>query len=475
MTGYSDRCAYIQRRSATRIAPSTPDASRPATTSKGCPTTMSSNHESHSQPCPWCPPIAPGADAAIVPFSHASATATGASTGDGQDTVDIRKSRGVGITVGEWASDWKEELNVSASTENYYRGTFQRYILPYWASTPMTDITDRRVRMWARELHIGRGLAHGTAEGIVQLFARVVAAAVTSGYLPNNPIKPLPSRPRRSAARVDTARLEPREVVQIADQMAAIYGTCGATDRHRRLDRRPLGRTRRAPPLEPALARRRHRRCPDRPEGRHPGRVRDRSVARRAQSRAHHRPAALPGPPPPHAPDDPLPPARVHHPRAHAASARGVSQARSAPGSGRKSRSTRSSGSAVSDQAGPHVPRLSPEPPILGRRAGRASSAEWCGRADNRCRHANRAHGRLVTGRSTTDHAARPVGRRGREPAGTARGCVAASCELTARAAAGAGRQDAHGQRHGNVTLADDGVRARRRAAAWDVPLLRLR
>jgi integrase len=134
----------------------------------------------------------------------------------------------VHLTVEGWAVEWKQELDVSASTETQYRHTFQRYILPYWASTSLTEITDRRVRMWTRELHIGRGLATSTVDGIVRLFARLLAAAVTCGYLPKNPVDQLTRRPRRAASAIDTVTLEPREVVQIADQVAAIYGDCGA-------------------------------------------------------------------------------------------------------------------------------------------------------------------------------------------------------------------------------------------------------
>lgn len=189
---------------------------------------MSSNHEHHSQPCPWCPPVSSGADPTAVPFSHSPATDTGTGVGDPQATVDIFRSPRARITVGKWTSAWKEKLNVSSVTENHYHGTFQRYILPYWSATALMDITNRRVRMWARELHIGRGLAASTVDGTVRLFARLLAAAVTAGHLPNNPINPLPPRPHHPATTVDTATLEPREVLQIADQVAAIYGADGA-------------------------------------------------------------------------------------------------------------------------------------------------------------------------------------------------------------------------------------------------------
>lgn len=189
---------------------------------------MFSHHESHSQPCPWCPPVTPVVDATTVPFSHTSTTDTATNTGEQQTTVDVRATRRAAITVGGWTAEWKETLDVSASTETHYRHMFRRYILPYWTSTSMTEITDRRVRAWARELHIGRGLAASTVDGIVRLFARLLAAAVTDGHLLKNPVDQLTRRPRCATSTISSAKLESAEVVQIADQVAAIYGDCGA-------------------------------------------------------------------------------------------------------------------------------------------------------------------------------------------------------------------------------------------------------
>jgi integrase len=168
------------------------------------------------------------AGATTVPFSHTSAIDTVASSGEQKTTVDLWAARSAGITVGGWTAEWKEDLDVSASTETHYRHMFRRYILPYWASTGLTEITDRRVRMWARELHIGRGLAASTVDGIVRLFARLLAAAVTDGHLQKNPVGRLAHRPRCAISTIGPARLEPYEIVQIADQVAAIYGDCGA-------------------------------------------------------------------------------------------------------------------------------------------------------------------------------------------------------------------------------------------------------
>jgi hypothetical protein len=143
-------------------------------------------------------------------------------------TVDVLGPGSAGVSVGEWVSEWLPAIDVGAATESRYRSALRRHILPRWAQTPLVDITNENVQRWAEKLHDEHGLSPASVETVMRVLSLMLADAVAHCHLPSNPIR------RRSWRRRDAAGSEkpqdrtPSEVLQIADQIAVLYGPVGA-------------------------------------------------------------------------------------------------------------------------------------------------------------------------------------------------------------------------------------------------------
>lgn len=93
------------------------------------------------------------------------------------------------LTVGDWAVRWQATLSVGPRTAEAYRERLRSLILPRWADVPLDRITLTDVKVWTANMPSRSG---GTASAIrrrnaVQLFARMLDAAVDEGLLPRNP------------------------------------------------------------------------------------------------------------------------------------------------------------------------------------------------------------------------------------------------------------------------------------------------
>ncbi len=143
-------------------------------------------------------------------------------------TVDLFGPGSAGLSVGEWVALWLPGIDVRAATESRYRSALRRHILPRWAQTPLVEITNEKVQCWAEKLHGEHGLSPASVDTIVRVLSFVLADAVAYCHLPSNPIRQFSWRRRAAVGSGKPQYRTPSEVLQIADQVAVLYGSAGA-------------------------------------------------------------------------------------------------------------------------------------------------------------------------------------------------------------------------------------------------------
>ncbi|WP_116046415.1 tyrosine-type recombinase/integrase [Amycolatopsis palatopharyngis] len=132
------------------------------------------------------------------------------------------------ITVAVWAPDWLASLDIDQRTEENYRSFLTKHVLPRWGSTALADITNLQVRTWEKHLRAS-GLAKTTVDSIIKCFSLTLGDAADEKLIAANPIHARRRGRRRRAHRTPRkVWAEPAEVLQIADQIARIYGPAGA-------------------------------------------------------------------------------------------------------------------------------------------------------------------------------------------------------------------------------------------------------
>ncbi|MGW4591714.1 tyrosine-type recombinase/integrase [Amycolatopsis thermoflava] len=130
--------------------------------------------------------------------------------------------------VAEWAPDWLDALDIDRRTEENYRSIVRTHILPRWGTTALADVTNLDSRRWEKELR--SGLAQATVVSIMKCFSLMLTDAADEKLIAANPLQAR-RRGRRNGRRQRRPRqiwAEPREVLQVADQVAVKYGPGGA-------------------------------------------------------------------------------------------------------------------------------------------------------------------------------------------------------------------------------------------------------
>ena len=149
-------------------------------------------------------------------------------------------------------------------TEDFYRSLLRRHILPRWGDHSLVDISGIKAAAWAKELR-DRGYSPRTVAAVMKLLSLLLADAAEERLIPANPIRARQRGRRRAERRPERIWATPAEVLADRRQRrpAARRRTRrGDPDRHRRLDRGPLGRAGRAATHpHPPRHRRRYRRA----------------------------------------------------------------------------------------------------------------------------------------------------------------------------------------------------------------------
>jgi integrase len=114
------------------------------------------------------------------------------------DWIDPRLGR---ITVEEWFERWwPTSTGLRPTTRARDEASFRNHVLPTFGSTPMGRLDRTRLREWVRQLSDadGAGLAPASVAKTVQVFNKVVRAAVEDRVVATNPVErlPLPKIPR---------------------------------------------------------------------------------------------------------------------------------------------------------------------------------------------------------------------------------------------------------------------------------------
>ena len=226
------------------------------------------------------------------------------------------------ITLADWSEDWLAALDVAIRTEDVYRSLLRRHILPRWGDHGLADISGIKAAAWAKELR-DRGYSPMTVIAVMKLLSLLLADATEERLIAANPIRARRRGRRRTERRVERIWATPAEVLAVADNAAQLPNAGaggGGADRHRRVDRGPVGRDRRpATPQHPPRRRPVHR---HRPPRRGDDRVQPWDRARPAEDRRvrpHHHPAPVPHRPAARPPGPARAAVRVRHPHRGAA------------------------------------------------------------------------------------------------------------------------------------------------------------
>jgi integrase len=137
------------------------------------------------------------------------------------------------IALADWAETWLESLDVDLRTEENYRSKLRRHILPRWGGFALAEISNFKVHAWAKTLRQS-GLADVTVSDTIKVLSLMLADAAdetdSTGrkLLAANPIRPhRRGRGRRNRRQPEKVWAMPKEVILIADQVAASYDAGG--------------------------------------------------------------------------------------------------------------------------------------------------------------------------------------------------------------------------------------------------------
>jgi integrase len=151
------------------------------------------------------------------------------------DDMETDKRRGKWIdptggqtTVGAWASEWIDSLDIDRRTEENYRSFLKVHILPRWGTIALADITNSKARAWEKKLR-NSGLADSTVASIMKCFSLMLSDAADEPLIEANPIQNRRrGRRRRTQRRPRQIWGEPGDVLAVSDQVALCYGPAGA-------------------------------------------------------------------------------------------------------------------------------------------------------------------------------------------------------------------------------------------------------
>jgi len=150
-------------------------------------------------------------------------------------------------TLRDWLTTWWRSLDVDELTQENYRYLVTNHIGPRFVHMALGEIRSSDVNLWSAGLH-ARGYEHSTVHGILGLLGRILGDAIDDGLIGANPVHHHRNRGKR-ALRIHREMLwaTPEEVLRGALQAALLHDRGQRpAHRHRRVDRLPLGRARRA-------------------------------------------------------------------------------------------------------------------------------------------------------------------------------------------------------------------------------------
>ena len=134
--------------------------------------------------------------------------------------VDPRLGR---ITVGEWFERWWPTVtDLRPTTRARDEASFRNHVLPVFGSTPLGRLDRTRLREWVTGLSDpdGQALAPATVVKAVQVFNKVVRAAVQDRLIAHNPLEKLPVP---KIARDEMRFLTVEELWRLADAIDPRY------------------------------------------------------------------------------------------------------------------------------------------------------------------------------------------------------------------------------------------------------------
>jgi site-specific recombinase XerD len=94
------------------------------------------------------------------------------------------------MDYGDWVLNWWWPAAIQALSENTrsnYRTTLNIYVLPYFESTPLDQITKGAIRHWVEKLQ-GLDIKPSTIESAIRVFRTTMMAAMARELIPVNPL-----------------------------------------------------------------------------------------------------------------------------------------------------------------------------------------------------------------------------------------------------------------------------------------------
>ena len=155
---------------------------------------------------------------------------TRAAASEYAESMETDQRRGVFIdpdgqktTLGEWAQDWLDALDVAPTTEEQYRSLLSNHVLAHWGDHGLGDISAIKVAAWAKHLR-AQGYASTTVTTIVKLLSLLLSDAADDRRIAVNPL--LASRRRRGRRSRERVKERPwathEQVLAIADNAAQL-------------------------------------------------------------------------------------------------------------------------------------------------------------------------------------------------------------------------------------------------------------
>lgn len=133
--------------------------------------------------------------------------------------VDLRLAK---ATVGQYADQWWDLIDVRPKTKQVYEGHLRNWILPYFANIPVSRVDAAMVRAFAKSI-TDAGLSTATRDACVKVLRLVLGYAAETGGIRSNPA----SRLKLSrGARAEMRFLTPE---QVTDLPTAIQEPLGRT------------------------------------------------------------------------------------------------------------------------------------------------------------------------------------------------------------------------------------------------------
>jgi site-specific recombinase XerD len=105
-------------------------------------------------------------------------------------TATAKRAPHSGMDYGDWVLNWwwpAALTKLSENTRANYRSTLNIYVLPYFESVALDEITRTGIRQWIASMH-DDGVRVSTADSAIRVFRTTMMAAMVKGLIPSNPL-----------------------------------------------------------------------------------------------------------------------------------------------------------------------------------------------------------------------------------------------------------------------------------------------